>query len=111
MEMQQTADGIRRLQGCINDLISVLALPATWSGQEPAQIVNTLLDVLVGILRLDFAYVRLNDPGGEAPIEMVRFAQSRNQTARPQEIGQVLNPWLRDDPQKWPLRVRSPFGD
>src|SRR5215470_12265229 len=109
--MEQTADEIRRLQGCINDLISVLALPAMWSGQESAQIVSTLLDVLVGILRLDFAYARLKGPFDEAPIEMVRRAQSRNLTARPEEIGQVLNPWLGDNPQKWPLLVPNPIGD
>jgi hypothetical protein len=40
---------IRRLQGCINDLISLLALPATWSSPKSAQIVGTLLDVLVGM--------------------------------------------------------------
>src|SRR5713101_1398987 len=109
--MKQTADEIRRLQGCINDLISLLALPAMWRGQESAQIVSTLLDVLVGMLRLDFAYARLKGPVGEAPIEMVRIAQSRDLTARPQEIGQVLNPWLGDDPQKWPSLVRNPIGD
>jgi hypothetical protein len=32
--MERIADEITRLQGCINDLISVLALPAMWSGQE-----------------------------------------------------------------------------
>jgi formate hydrogenlyase transcriptional activator len=63
------------------------------------------------MLRLDFAYARLKDPVGGAPIEMVRLAQSRNLTARPQEIGQVLNGWLGDDPQKWPLLVRNPIGD
>src|SRR6267142_2154014 len=109
--MEQTADEIKRLQGCINDLISVLAIPALWRGQESAQIVSTLLDVLVGMLRLDFAYARLKDPVGGAPIEVVRLAQSRNLTARPQEIGQVLNGWLGDDPQKWPLLVRNPIGD
>src|SRR3989441_12917839 len=109
--MEQTANEIRRLQGCINDLISVLALPALWSGQESAQIVSTLLDVLVGMLRLDFAYARLKDPVGGAPIEMVRLAQSRNLTARPPEIGEVLNGWVGDDPQKWPLLVRNPMGD
>ena len=109
--MEQTADEIRRLQGCINDLISVLAIPALWRGQESAQIVSTLLDVLVGMLRLDFAYARLKDPVGGAPIEMVRLAHSRNLTARPPEIGQVLNGWVGDDPQKWPLLVRNPVGD
>jgi formate hydrogenlyase transcriptional activator len=109
--MEQTADETSRLQACINDLISVLALPAMWTGQDSMQIVNTLLDVLVGILRLDFAYARLKGPVGEAPIEMVRLAQSRNLTTRPQEICQVLNPWLGDDPQKWPLLVPNPIGD
>src|SRR6267143_252721 len=109
--MEQTADEINRLQGCINDLISVLAIPALWRGQESAQIVSTLLDVLVGMLRLDFAYARLKDPVGGAPIEMVRLTHSRNPTARPQEVGQVLNGWVGDGPQKWPLLVRNPIGD
>src|SRR5882724_7911499 len=109
--MEQTADEIRRLQGCITNLLSGLALPAMGSGRESAQLVSTLLDVLVGMLRLDFAYARLKDPVGEAPIEMVRFAQSRNLTARTQEIGQVVNQWLEDNPQKWPVLVRNPVGD
>src|SRR5712671_1405806 len=108
--MEQTADEIRGLQGCINDLISVLALPAMWTGQEPAQIVNTFLDVLIGVLRLDFAYARLKEPVGGAPIELLRVPQSRNPTASPQEIGQLLKRCLGDDPQKWPLLVRNPIG-
>ena len=108
--MEQTARQIRRLQGCINDLISVLALPAMWSGQESEQIVSTLLDVLVGMLRLDFSYVRLKNPCGE-PIEVVRLAESQNPTPRPKEIGLVLDPWLKDIPRKWPLLVRNPIGD
>src|SRR5579859_6399677 len=111
--MEDTADAIeiRRLQGCINDLISVLALPAMWGGQEAEQIVGTLLDVLIGMLRLDFAYVRLKDPAGEGPIEMVRLAQSRSRSACPREIGQVLHEWLADDPRKRPPLVRNPLGD
>src|SRR6267142_2339800 len=110
-EKEQTMAEIRRLQGCINDLISVQALPAMWTGQEPAQIVSTLIDVLIGMLRLDFAYARLKDPAGESPIEMLRLPQSRNLTATPQAIGHVLQPWLGDAPQKWPLLVRNPIGD
>ncbi len=104
-------DEIRRLQGCINDLISVLAIPALWRGQESEQIVSTLLDVLVGMLRLDFAYAQLKDPVGGPPIEMVRLAHSRSPTVPPQEVGQMLNGWVGDDQQKWPLLVRNPIGD
>jgi hypothetical protein len=38
-----------------------MALPAVWTGGEPPQIVGTLLDALLGILRLSFVFVRLND--------------------------------------------------
>ena len=69
------AEEIKRLQRCINDLVSLFALPAMWSGGEPSQIVHTLLDALLRMLQLDLVYVRLKDSGGQAPIEMVRFAQ------------------------------------
>jgi len=110
-EMEQTADEIRRLKACINDLISVLALPAIWSGGEPSQVVSTLLDVLLGMLDLDFVYAKLNDPISGAPSEIVRLAQPGNVRASTQEIGQVLNTWLRDDPHTSSLVVRNPVGD
>jgi PAS domain S-box-containing protein len=112
VEMEQTAVEIKRLKACINDLISVLALPAIWSGNEPSQIVGTLLDVLLGMLRLDFAYARLSDSiGGGTPIEMVRLAQHRNLAAQPQEIGQTLNPWLAGDLGTPPLMMPNPIGE
>ncbi len=105
------ADEIKRLQRCNNDLVSVLALPAIWSGGEPSQIVHTLLDALLGMLGLDLVYVRLKDPIGESPIDMVRIAQSIKQMPRPQEFCDLLNQWFGDDPQKWPPLVRNPGGD
>jgi PAS domain S-box-containing protein len=111
MEMEYTADEIKNLKACINDLISVLALPAIWTGREPSQILSTLLDVLLGILRLDFAYARVSNSIGVAPIEMVRLAHPRNLTAQPQEIGRMLNPWLSGDPPTSPLMVPNPIGE
>ena len=104
------AEEIRRLQRCINDLVSLFALPAMWSGGEPSQIVDTLLDALLRILQLDLVYVRLKDSGGQAPIEMVRFAQPQEQTAQPHEIGEVFRHWLGADPQQWPPLIRNPIG-
>ncbi len=109
--MEYTADEIKNLKACINDLISVLALPAIWTGREPSQILSTLLDVLLGILRLDFAYARVSNSIGVAPIEMVRLAHPRNLTAQPQEIGRMLNPWLSGDPPTSPLMVPNPIGE
>jgi PAS domain S-box-containing protein len=109
MAMEPTADEIKRLQGCINDLISVLALPAIWSGHEPSQIVSTLLDVLLRMLRLDFAYVSETING--SLIEVLRVAQRRNLTAQPQEVGRALTRWLTSAPPTSPLMVPNPVGE
>jgi PAS domain S-box-containing protein len=110
-QLEQSAENIKRLQHCINDLIGILTLPAIWSGGDPSQIVRTVLDVLLGVLRLDLVYARLNGPIGEAPIEMVRVAHSWRLTAQPPEIGRVLTHWLGEDPNKWAPRVGNAFGD
>jgi hypothetical protein len=110
VQPRDLAEEIKRLQRCVNDLVSVLALPAMWSGGEPSQIVHTLLDALLRMLQLDLVYVRLKETGGQAPIEMVRFAQSQKHIAPPHEIGDVLKHWLGTDPQEWPPLIRNPLG-
>ena len=110
VQPRDLAEEIKQLQRCVNDLISVLALPAMWSGGEPSQIVHTLLDALLRMLQLDLVYVRLKETGGQAPIEMVRFAQSQKHIAQPHEIGEVLKHWLGADPQEWPPLLRNPLG-
>ena len=89
VQVEHPAEEIKRLQRCMNDLLSVLALPAMWSGAEPSQIVHTLLDALMGMLRLDLVYVRLHDPDLDTPIEMARVNQSGELGARPQAIGEI----------------------
>lgn len=112
METHQIADEIKDLKACLNDLITVLALPAIWSIHEPSQIVSTLLEALVGMLRLDFAYVRLGDSFGRGgPIEMVRVIQPQPLALRPQEIGHTLAPWLRDGLHASPIVVPNPIGE
>jgi PAS domain S-box-containing protein len=110
VQFEHPAEEIKRLHHCMNDLLSILALPAMWSGAEPSQIVHTLLDALLGMLNLDFVYVRLHNSVGDVPIEMARVGQSRELATRPQEIGQVLRRCLGDDPQKWPPMLRNRFG-
>src|SRR5579859_5979233 len=78
LQSEHPAEENKRLRRCINDLASVLALPALWSGREASDIARTLLDVLPGMLRLDLLYVRLEVPAGEAPVEMVWAAKPRS---------------------------------
>jgi hypothetical protein len=110
-ETFQPAAEIRLLKACINNLIGIQALPAIWNGGQPSQIVNTLLDILLEMLKLDFAYAQLNDSVGGAPFETLRLASNRSVTIQPQVIGREVNPWLGSVVGTLPLRVRNPIGD
>jgi len=110
-QLEHPADEIKRLQRCINDLVSLLALPAMWSGTKPSDIVQTLLDSLLRMLDLDFVYVGLTNLVDAAPSETVRIAQSQGQMFRPREVCTFLNRWLGDDPQKRYLQERSHIAD
>jgi PAS domain S-box-containing protein len=111
MQPEQPAEEIKRLQRCISDLVSVLALPAIWGGGDPSQVARTLLDVLQGMLRLDLIYVRLNDSLGGDPVELVRVIETHNRTVSPQEILAALKQHLGPDLQKCAPLMRHPVGD
>lgn len=109
--MESRSEEIRRLQGCINDLVSLLALPAMWRGRGPPQVVDTLLDALSSMLRLDFAYARLNLSAGGSPVEAVRIAHCPESIPRPEEVGRALELWLN---QPAPISVfvaPNPLGE
>src|SRR5712664_1809068 len=110
VRQKDTSGEIKRLQRCLNDLVSVLALPAMWSGSQPSQIVHTLLDALLGMLCLDLVYARLQDPAGGAPIEVLKIAPSAKWML-PDEIHKTVSQWFGDDPRKWPSQLRVPIGD
>ena len=109
-QLKDPAQEIKRLQRCINDLVSVLALPAAWSGGEPSRIVPSLLDALLRLLQLDIVYVRLKDPAGDGSIEMVRADQSQKAMPRSEEINVAISRWFGDDLQTWPEPMRKSIG-
>ncbi|MGA9964299.1 MAG: PAS domain S-box protein [Terriglobales bacterium] len=113
MEVQpELASGeVRHLQRCINDLISLLALPAIWSGGDPSQVLHTLLDALLRMLRLDLVSARLTDPVGEAPVEIVRLAELRTPMPSAHEICEALSQCFKNDLRKWPPLLRNLMGE
>src|SRR5579864_649113 len=110
VRQEDAAAEVKRLKRCLNDLVSVLALPAIWGGSQASQIVHTLLDALLGMLFLDLVYARFEDPAGGGPIEVLKIAPSANWML-PDEIYKSVNQWFGDDPQKWPSRLRASIGD
>ncbi len=113
MDVQQEdpSDEIKRLRRCMNDLLGVLTLPAVWVGSAPAQIVRTLLDVLLGMLHLDLVYVQLKDPLGETPLEMLRLAHAAKRTAGPDQLTETIRRWLASDARKSAPLGRDRIGD
>jgi len=105
-----TAD-TQQLRRCINDLVSVLALPAMWVGCEPSKIVESLLDSVLEMLHLDLVYLHIRDPIGDAPAESHRTAESLGVSIRMAEIRAALKRWLGADPQDWPPRVEIGEGE
>jgi signal transduction histidine kinase/PAS domain-containing protein len=63
---------ILRLRAVLRDLVALFTIPATWVGREPPDVVGGLANALMGLLELDFAFVRLCDPGGAGAVEVMR---------------------------------------
>ncbi len=110
MGTDSAAIEITRLQRCINDLVSVLALPAMWTGHESSRVATTLLDVLVRMLRLDFAYVRAAASADAPPPEWIRSADGGNPAIDAHQVGRALTPHLTGVASGATLRTANPVG-
>src|SRR4030081_3129025 len=63
---------ILRLRAVLRDLVALSTIPATWVGREPSAVDAGVADVLIGLLQVDFAFVRLCDPGGAGAVDVTR---------------------------------------
>jgi len=102
MAFNDSAEELKYLQRSMSDLVSVLALPAVWSGQEPRKIVTTFHDALMATLNLDFLYTRARIESEGEPIEVLRTAPHYSAKQNEETIRHALNERFGDDPQKWP---------
>ncbi len=111
MEMlpERALDEIRRLQECIDALTSVQALAITWSGMNARQIVNTLLDMLILVLHLDFAGAIVRADNGGPRLEAVQLPQETVLGAHSRKLPELAE-WIRGDMPGKPARVPNPIG-
>jgi hypothetical protein len=91
----EPAQEVKRLQRCMSDLISVLALPSVLNNSEPSRTLETFLDALPKLVYLDFLYSQARVASHEEPIEALRVFKSDG--VSPDEIRHALHQWLGED--------------
>jgi AraC-like DNA-binding protein len=87
-------------------LIGVLAIPAVSAGDEPRGVIASLLDVLMTVLQLDFAYARFSGFADESTIVLRRTARSKESGAGCREFGSAIATDTTDRSQASSLVVR-----
>ena len=110
VQLEDPRQEIKRLERCINNLVSLFALPAVWGVSEPSQMVQVLCDALLPMLSLDFVYARLEQPFA-APAEVLRIADWCQLKLQAQDVREMLSDWLGGDEQKSLSPVRNRFGE
>ena len=60
------------LRTMLRDLVALSAIPTAWVGKEPAAVAAGLADTLIGLLQLDFVFVRLCVPSVAGVIDVTR---------------------------------------
>ncbi len=105
--LHQARDEIRRLQSCLDNLVSIQALPVMWKGLNASQIVSTLLDVLIHLLGLNFAGALLHDYQGYQRLETVRLPPDI-QADGTQLL--ALNAWITGDLPEKLAGIPNPIG-
>jgi PAS domain S-box-containing protein len=110
MAFGDSAEELKQLQRCMSDLVSVLALPAVWSGQDPRQIVATLHDALMTTLNPGLLYTRVRINTDEELIEELRTAPHYATTHNVEQIHNALQERFGGDPRNWPAVARIHLG-
>ena len=66
--MSTLADELQALRRGLRDLVALTTLPVVWTGRKPVDIVESLADVLLNTLSVDFVYVRVQGALGETAL-------------------------------------------
>src|SRR5258707_15688420 len=107
--METSSDETREVRRTIRDLVALSALPAIWVRYQPHQVAESLADLLLNTLRLEFVYLRLRVRGADIPvcqadknvcptygeeIEVARTGRRPTSGGQTQVIRLAVAPWL-----------------
>jgi PAS domain S-box-containing protein len=107
--MQSLTDELQSRR-TLRDIVALFSLPSIWVDNEPVQVAESLADVLLNTLPLDFVYLRLRrEARGDEP-EVVRTARLPTVAGQAREIGQSLAPWLNNGDTNLLHTIPNPMG-
>jgi signal transduction histidine kinase len=110
VQRETLSDDSRDLRRCVRDLVALSALPAVWVGYDTGRIAESLADVLLGMLRLDFIYVCVKSHTPDVPLEVARTEEGLHIAGQAHLLGSALAPWLNAQGFRPPLSIRHPMG-
>lgn len=112
------SEEVRGVRACLDELCSRTADESTSTGEEPTRTLAALIDGVVNLLQLDFAYVRLDEGVEAAPIEVSRAGEALRaaagealRAAGAAQIGRALRRWLPAAAHGTPRVIPNPVGD
>ncbi len=93
-----------RLRRCMNDILTISALPAIWTGGDIDDIGNALLDALGAILDVDFLLLRIASKNEQPDILMGRL--DNRECDDPRVLGEVLTATFGRSVSDWPRHAK-----
>lgn len=104
------SDDLHALRRCLRDVIALSALPAVWGGYDAQRIAESLADVLLVLLRLEFVYVWVQRPSLDGPLEVARTEEGVHVEGLAPLLGSVLAPWRQGSEPRSPASITHPFS-
>jgi signal transduction histidine kinase len=102
--------GDQNLRHCVRNLVALSALPAVWVGYDTRRIAESLADVLLGMLRLDFTYVSVKPLVLDVHLEVAATEEGLRGDRQAHILGRALAPWLDVQRGHAPVCIRNPVG-
>ena len=98
---------VQRLQRCVRNVASLLALSQMRTGSETSTFAHSLTDALFEMLEPSLVYLWLDSPVDRAPIEIVHETALNTSASR---LGAELRRLLGEDSRKWPRSTSGRLG-
>jgi signal transduction histidine kinase len=110
VQRETLSDDLRDLRRCVRDLVALSALPAVWIGYDARRIAESLADVLLSMLHLDFIYLRVKSHTPDVPLEVARAEADLDIAGQARLLGKALAPWLHITGARPVVSIDHPIG-